>query len=553
MGRYFQFLPFLLVSFLIFIQTNAQQEFLDCIYNHTSDKNIEKHIHFPKSPTYSFLLEYGQKNPRWLNSSSSHPIFIVAPKNESEIGAIILCSQKFGIQIRVKSGGHDYEGLSFRSETKNQRFVIVDLSKLDEITIDKNNETAWIQTGVTMGQLYYAIAKKGENLAFPGGLYPSVGSGGIISGGGIGTLVRKFGLAADNVLDARVMNVNGTILDRESMGDDLFWAIRGGGGSSFCVILAWKVKLVRVPSKLTAFTVRRKLHGKKTINLLQRWQNVSHKLPRDLFMRVLIQNKGNGSEKIVQVSFQGLFLGRVSELVPLLNQTFPEFGLVSQDCFQDPVVNCTDELPCIKKECFEVPWIRSTLYFASKKANDSIEFLVNKTMPERKNYYKATSDFVKSPLPKRVWGMIRTMFRDEERPMMIFDPLGGRMDEIPEFEIPFPHRKGNLFNIQYMVNWDDNSENISSKKIKWLRELYEKMKPFVSNSSRSGYLNYRDLDFGTNDGEYNYSNSRAWGEKYFGGNFEGLAKVKSKVDPGNFFKFEQSIPPFNVSTSEKGR
>ncbi|XP_060188893.1 berberine bridge enzyme-like 22 [Lycium barbarum] len=543
--RRLQFLPFLLVSFLLYIETNAQQEFLDCIYDHSSDKDIEKHIHFPKSPTYSSLIEYGQKNPRWLNSSSAHPIFIIAPKNESEIQHIILCSQKFGLQIRVKSGGHDYEGLSFRSVSETQ-FVIIDLFKLDEINIDENNQTAWIQTGVTMGQLYYEIAKKSENLAFPGGLYPTVASGGLISGGGIGTLMRKFGLSADNVLDARVMDVNGKILDRESMGEDMFWAIRGGGGSSFCVVLAWKIQLVHVPSKLTAFTIRRKLQG-ETINSLQRWQNVSHKLSRDLFMRVLIQNMGIGSKKIVQVSFQGLFLGRVSELIPLLNQTFPEFGLVQKDCFQDPVVNCT-ELPCINKECFEVPWINTILYFASKRTNDSIEFLVNRTVPETKNYQKATSDFVKSPLPKEVWRMVKNMFRDEERPMIILDPLGGRMDEISEFEIPFPHRKENLFNIQYMVNWGNNSESISSKKINWLRKLYNKMEQFLPNSSRSAYLNYRDLDFGANDGEYRYSNSRVWGEKYFNGNFEGLAKVKSKVDPGNFFRFEQSIPPFSVST-----
>lgn len=62
------------------------------------------------------------------------------------------------------------------------------------------------------------------------------------------------------------------------------------------------------------------------------------------------------------------------------------------------------------------------------------------------------------------------------------------------------------------------------------------------------FLNYRDLDFGKNDDEYRYLNSRVWGEKYFDGNFERLAKVKSKVDPSNFFRFEQSIPPFSVST-----
>ncbi|XP_018631470.1 berberine bridge enzyme-like 28 [Nicotiana tomentosiformis] len=115
---------------------------------------------------------------------------------------------------------------------------MLDLINLDDIKIDKNEETSWIQTGATLGQLYYEIAKKSEILAFPGGLYPSVGSGGLSSGGGIGTLMRKFGLSADNIIDARVMDVNGRILDKTSMGEDLFWAIRGGRGSSFGVILA---------------------------------------------------------------------------------------------------------------------------------------------------------------------------------------------------------------------------------------------------------------------------------------------------------------------------
>ena len=119
------------------------------------------------------------------------------------------------------------------------------------IDINVEEQTAWVQTGATLGELYYNIGTRTNTLAFPGGLCPSVGTGGHISGGGLGVLLRKFGLAADNAIDARIVDVNGRILDRKTMGEDLFWAIRGGGGASFGVILSWKLKLVQIPATVT--------------------------------------------------------------------------------------------------------------------------------------------------------------------------------------------------------------------------------------------------------------------------------------------------------------
>ncbi|MCD7453316.1 hypothetical protein HAX54_020481 [Datura stramonium] len=144
--------------------------------------------------------------------------------------------------------------------------------------------------------------------------------------------------------------------------------------------------------------------------------------------------------------------------------------------------------------------------------------------------------------------MVEKLFLEEERPQMIMEPLGGKLDEISESEISFPHRKGNLYNIQYLVNWSDNSESISSQKIAWMRKLYKKMKPYVANSPRTAYVNYRDLDFGTNQEDYSYSKAKIWGEKYFNGNFKRLAQVKSQVDPNNFFRNEQSIPPYHADS-----
>ncbi|KAK4711315.1 hypothetical protein R3W88_005828 [Solanum pinnatisectum] len=515
---------------------SKEEDFLQCLSKY-SETNITQNIYTPGSPIYSSILEYAQKNPRWLNSS--HPNFIASPKEESEIRPVILCSKKTGLQIKIKSGGHDYEGISFRSESP---FVMLDLSNLNKIKIDLKEETIWVQTGATLGQLYYAIAKKSKVHAFPAGVCFSVGTGGIISGGGLGALMRKFGLAADNVVDARVMDVNGKILDRK-MNEDLFWAIRGGGGASFGVILTWKLKLVRVPEKVTVFTIRRELEGNLT--LLRKWENIAHQLPEDLFVRAFVQkgvfSEGNDTKNHVGFYFQGQYIGPVDELIPLLNQYFPEFNLERKDCFKE---NITADA---EKECFEVPWIRSVLYFSWRNPNDSLEVLLETSIPTHKNYNKGTSDFVKTPIPESGWEMIEKLFREEERPQMVFEPFGGKMYEISESEIPFPHRKGNLYTIQYFVSWDDNSESISSQKIGWIRKLYKEMEPYVAKSPRTAYLNYRDFGLGTNEEDYSYSKAKIWGEKYFKGNFERLAKVKSKVDLKNFFRSEQSVTPYQLS------
>ncbi|KAK9106012.1 hypothetical protein Scep_022856 [Stephania cephalantha] len=180
------------------------------------------------------------------------------------VQAIVTCSRKHGFLIRIRSGGHDYEGLSYTSRLSYTPFVLLGLSNLKSIQVDVDEGTAWVQSGATIGELYYRIAEKSPVHAFAAGICPTIGVGGHFSGGGSGFLTRRYGLSADNVVDARIVNVNGEILSRESMGEDLFWAMRGGGGASFGIILSWKINLLVVPPNVTVFTLTRTLEQGET-------------------------------------------------------------------------------------------------------------------------------------------------------------------------------------------------------------------------------------------------------------------------------------------------
>ncbi|CAA2965218.1 berberine bridge enzyme-like 18 [Olea europaea subsp. europaea] len=514
------------------VSSHGHDNFLRCVYLQSNNLNsISNIIYTPKNSSYSSILDFSIQNLRFASETTPKPLVIVTPVHESQIQPVIYCAKENGMQIRVRSGGHDFEGLSYTSEVP---FVVVDLVNLREINVNVEQKNAWVQAGARLGELYYRIAEKSRTLGFPGGTCPTVGTGGHISGGGYGTLIRKYGLAADHVIDARIIDVNGRILDRKSMGEDLFWALRGGGGASFGIILAWKLQLVDVPEKVTVFTVARTLE-QNAANIVHRWQYIAHKFDEDLTVRVYIGrvNSSQDGKQTVQASFHSLFLGGVDRLLPLMQQSFPELGLQREDCT-------------------EMSWIESSLYSYNLPIG-SPDFLLNRTEANLR-HYKAKSDYVQKPISKNGLESIWKRFLDNDSgdASMVLIPYGGRMDEVSESATPFPHRAGNLYKIFYIVNWDD--EEASDRYLNWIRRLYSYMAPYVSNSPRTAYVNYKDLDLGVNDKDNtSYARASIWGLKYFKNNFNRLVQVKTKVDPSNFFRNEQSIPPLNSRWTKNGK
>ncbi|XP_068322194.1 tetrahydroberberine oxidase-like [Pyrus communis] len=515
-------LPLLLLILLSAVcsttSNSISESFVQCFSSIIHSNSTSNIILTENSSVYSPVLQSSIQNLRFLNTTPK-PQAIITPSQYSHVQAAIVCSKKEGIEIRTRSGGHDYEGLSYVSESP---FIIIDLFNLRSIDIDIKKDRAWVESGATLGELYYAIAQKSKLYGFPAGICPTIGVGGHISGGGHGPLFRKYGLAADNVLDAKIVDVNGRVLDRKSMGEELFWAIRGGGGSSFGVIVAWKLRLVPVPPIVTGYTVSKTIE-QGTTKLVSKWQAIADRMPEEYFLRLVIQvasGAGKNGGKTIQVLFNFLFFESVEKLLPWMQENFPELDLE-------------------RKNFIEMSWISSVLYIANIPRNET-EVLLQRTQ-QSKRFFKAKSDYVTKPISgAALEGLWKTMLELDSF-QLILTPFGGRMSEISDSEIPFPHRKGNLFEIQYFDNWGNAEE--TEKHISGMRMVYAYLAPCVSKSPRASYLNYRDLDLGRNgDCNTSYAQASAWGLKYFKNNFRRLAKVKTVVDPGNFFRDEQSIP-----------
>ncbi|KAJ1411174.1 FAD-binding, type 2 [Sesbania bispinosa] len=480
------FLLLLSVSASLAAPASVYDTFLQCLTQHTNPSSqVSKLVFSRTNPSFPTVLQNYIRNARFNTTSTPKPSLIVTPQQESHVQGTILCAKSIPIQLKIRSGGHDYEGISYVS---NEPFIILDLFNLRSITVDIEKEVAVVQAGATLGEVFYRIWEKSKVHGFPAGVGPTVGVGGHFSGGGYGNMLRKYGLSIDNVIDAQIVDVKGRILNRESMGEDLFWAIRGGGGASFGVILSYTIKLVPVPETVTVFRVEKTLDQNAT-DLVVQWQQVAPTTDDRLFMRLLLQpvsSKVVKGTKIIRASVVAFFLGGADEVVSILEKEFPLLGLK-------------------KENCTEVSWIESVLWWdddKSLKNGVKPESLLDRNLNSA-GFLKRKSDYVQRPIPKM----------------------------------------GNLFKIQYSVNWDDPSPSAAQNFTNQAKMLYSYMTPFVSKNPRRAFLNYRDLDIGINTfGDNSFQEGEVYGIKYFNDNFERLVKIKTAVDPENFFRNEQSIP-----------
>jgi len=439
----------------------------------------------------------------WNKLNDTVALAVVQPQSTEDVSAAIACMYNNGIRAVPKSGGHSFEGFSVLSSA-----VTVDLGKMNNVTFNADS-SAVVGGGARLGKLYNDIwQQSGGKYAVVGAECPSIGVGGHILGGGLGNLIRMFGLACDQLLSLKMVNYKGEVLDvSPTSNPDLFWASCGGGGGNFGIVTEYTIKTVSIPPTVTIFAM---VVDQKLAEFLEHVQNNVANAADTLI---------SGLEIFVEedsVIVQGLFLGPKSGLDAALTASQLQ-GYASKGVLTD-----------------ETNWLDSVAKFAkalnctsSKNAKGlSTDTLDTREYANYNSFYVLPSKML--PL-EAFQSMLDWKAENKEFGTVLINVLGTktRVASLATDATAYPYRPA-LLAVQYGTGWQ-NPKN-TSKNIDATSQLTDILDPYLSNPEPPRMVNFLDIQTPSLLG-------------YYGSNLQRLIQVKTTYDPLNYFQNPLTIPP----------
>ena len=399
------------------------------------------------------------------------------------VSAVISWARTNSISFSVRGGGHSYEGLSQSSS------VVIDGRAMKSIEVSDDAGLVYVGAGSALGEVYHALAPHGR--AIPAGSCPTVGVAGHTQGGGFGLLARPLGLACDSLKAIEVVDANGRILNAsEAENQELFWALRGGGGGSFGVATRFVFQTHPV-AKVSTLGVSWVLPIERAVRVMKAWQAWAPKSP-DAITTIFRVGKHPSGQIALRCAGQSTDSEAKlkAELAKWINTEAPT-------SFSTSTLNFID----------------AVLHFAGGESYETI-------------FMKGKSDYVFTPMSDE--GIVTLMTGLTQLPtgaiVAICDSYGGAVGRVAPDATAFNHRKA-LYSIQYYSQWSKATD--SAVRIGYSRQLYDSMRPYVSGQA---YVNYCDIDL------------KNYAQAYWGENLTRLSALKTKLDPDNLFRHAQSVP-----------
>src|SRR6516162_1342114 len=378
------------------------------------------------------------------------PDFIVRCAGVADVMGAVNFARLHDLVVAIRGTGHNVAGTSLCDGG-----LVIDLSPMKSVRIDPVARTARVEGGASWGELNHDLQAFG--LAATGGFISTTGVSGLTLGGGLGWLVRKHGLALDNLLSADVVTANGQLLVASaSQNEDLYWGLRGGGGN-FGVVTSFEFKVHAVGTVLAGLVLHPASKGREAVRF---WRAYEETAPEEMSNGLVLFTAPPEltlPEALLRepiVALGGVYVGPLAEAEKAL-QPLRDFGPPAADIYQPMPYSAAQSMADFlwpKGLCSY--WKSSFLRGLSDGAIDTILDFYSKT-----------------PSPRTV--------------VVVEHDGDGAFERIPADSTAFGHRNW-PYNLVVTTMWTDSKDTEAN--IQWTREFMQAMQPFLADAAYVNYL-----------------------------------------------------------------
>jgi FAD/FMN-containing dehydrogenase len=441
---------------------------------------LEGEVVLPGSQRYDEV-----RKPQIPRFHDVRPQAVVLCRTPGDVVEAIAFARRSGIELAVRSGGHDFAGRS------SGPGMVLDLTSMHSLEV--SDGLAVVGPGFRLGDLYAALAQ--YDVTIPGGCGASVGIGGQALGGGLGLLGRSRGLTSDRLVAAEVVLADGRVVEcAEHRHEDLFWALRGAGAHGLGVVTRLTLRTVAEPAA-TSFHLT--WPYELASMLIAAWQEWSPGGPDELAASLLVTVGGETAADPV-VHLFGSMIASEAETAALLDEFVSVAGADAASA-----------------ERAHMRYGSLKRYLAERGPGDQED-------EDGRPYTK--SEFFRKPLPAGAVEALVELFVRRRRPgearKLDFMPWGGAYNRVRADATAFPHRE-ELFLLEHSTVVPAHFDGAATEVARaWLRDSWELVHPAGSGGV---YANFPDTDLP--------DEHRA----YWGGNLERVRRVKERYDPEGAF------------------
>lgn len=415
----------------------------------------------------------------WNASADRRPALIAVCEETSDVQRALALATDAGLPVAIRSGGHSVAGFSTCDDG-----IVIDLSNLKAVTVDTERRVARADAGVTLGGFDRATQEHG--LATTLGIVSMTGITGLTLGGGLGWLMRKHGLACDNLLSAEIVLADGTqVTANEEDDPELLWGLKGGGGN-FGVVTSLEYRLHPIGPMVFGGPVAYAPDAGR--DLLHFYREFSASAPHELTTYAAFTAGPDGSPV---AALAACHCGDLSEAERLLAPARSAVG--------SPLADALGPIPYLDLQSrIDASYPPGQYHYWRSCFLDELTDEVIEILVERSN---------DSPAPPLL--------------EIVIEQMGGA---IRAGDGAFAHREA-AYDVLIDANWENPDDE--ERCVRWARETAAALEPYA----RGGYVNY-EPDSGNEAARSTYGSSAAR-----------LRSLKSRFDPQNVFRLNQNITP----------